>query len=158
MRHSGRVKLRNVLFPIWFLYLYPPLWLYVIPANFLIDSAVLLLAAHRLRLPEKKTLWKRCIVKLWAVGFAADFIGGALTLVLWMAQMGVVENGAALVLFPGTTLTAIPGTALAGFLIYVLNRKFTFRRTELTEQQVHKICLAMAVFTAPYLMLVPLYG
>lgn len=39
MRHSGRVKLRNVLFPIWFLYLYPPLWLYVIPANFLIDSA-----------------------------------------------------------------------------------------------------------------------
>ena len=158
MKPSRQVKLRNVLFPIWFLYVYPPLWLLVLPANFAIDSAVLLLAAHRLRLAGKAALWRRHILKLWLVGFAADVLGGALTFALWMALMSVVESGAVLMLFPGTTLTAIPGTALAGVLIYWMNRKFTFRRTELTAQQVHKLCLATAVFTAPYLMLVPIYG
>ena len=40
--------------------------------------AVLLAAAGWLRLQGKKELWKRSIVKVWLIGFAADFAGAAL--------------------------------------------------------------------------------
>lgn len=59
--------------------------------------------------------------------------------------------------FPGSTVFAIPGAALAGLLIYWFNCRLSFRRTGLPEQTAHKLCLALAVATAPYTMLIPLY-
>ena len=59
-------------------------------------------------------------------------------------------------LFPGATLYALPGVALAGVLLYWLNRLLSFRKTGLEKRQLHKLCLAIALFTAPYLMLIPL--
>ena len=59
--------------------------------------------------------------------------------------------------FPGSTVFAIPGAALAGLLIYWFNRRLSFRRTGLPAQTIHKLCLALAVATAPYTMLIPLY-
>ena len=47
--------------------------------------------------------------------------------------------------------------ALAGLLIYWFNRRLSFRRTGLPAQTIHKLCLALAVATAPYTMLIPLY-
>ena len=49
----------------------------------------------------------------------------------------------------------LPGIAVAGMLIYLLNRRFSFRRTALTAEQIHRLSLALAVFTAPYTMLIP---
>lgn len=59
--------------------------------------------------------------------------------------------------FPGSTVFAIPGAALAGLLIYWFNCRLSFRRTGLPAQTAHKLCLALAVATAPYTMLIPLY-
>ena len=62
------------------------------------------------------------------------------------------------ILFPGTTIISIPGVLLSGVLIYFFNRKLSFGRQELTAVQIHKLSLALAVFTAPYAMMIPLYG
>ena len=61
-------------------------------------------------------------------------------------------------LFPGTTLFAIPGVVLAGILIYLFNKRYAFTKCTLDETQIHKLSLALAVFTAPNAMLIPLYG
>ena len=39
------IKLYNVLFPFWMLILFPQMWWIVLPGNFIIDSAVLLISA-----------------------------------------------------------------------------------------------------------------
>ena len=51
-------KLYNVLFPLWMLMLFPQVWLIVLPGNFIIDSAVLLLTLLILKVGEKKKRYK----------------------------------------------------------------------------------------------------
>ena len=79
-RHT--IRLYNLIFPIWIFWMVPSLlWLLLLPANFLWDSLVLLAAAGWLRLQGKKELWKRSIVKVWLIGFAADFAGAGVSTV-----------------------------------------------------------------------------
>ena len=44
---KGRVKLYNVLFPVWMLMMFPGMWLIILPGNFIIDSLVLLITMKR---------------------------------------------------------------------------------------------------------------
>ncbi len=50
------------------------------------------------------------------------------------------------------TLAAI---AVAGVMIYIFNRFVSFRKLPLENKQKHLLALSMAVFTAPYLFLLP---
>lgn len=54
------IRLYNLLFPIWMFFIWPSvLWLILLPANFVIDSVVLLLAMYALRLENRLSLWKK---------------------------------------------------------------------------------------------------
>lgn len=102
---------------------------------------------------------KKSIVRIWLIGFLSDFIGATLIFVLMLASdwLKLPFN---LILFPATTIIAIPGVLLAGVLIFFLNKRFSFQKLqdELSGEQIHKLCLALAIFTAPYAMFIPLYG
>lgn len=152
-------KLYNLIFPIWFFWMIPSLaWLLILPANFLVDSLVLLVTAHFLRLEQGKRLWKKSILKIWLIGFASDFAGAVLCLIVMMVLGEFLDTHAFNpYFFPGATLHAIPGVLLAGVMIYFLNRKYSFRGFELPPEILHKLSLALAVLTAPYLMMIPLY-
>ena len=152
-------RLYNVMFPIWFFWLLPtPLWLFILPANFAIDSLVLYLAMRWHGLQSKLEIWKKSIWKIWVIGFLSDFIGALLIFGLYYLLAEVFSVSWNLILFPGTTMLSLPGAALAGVLIYFLNKRFSFRKCGLDPAQVHKLCFALAVFTAPYAMLIPIYG
>lgn len=145
------VKLYNVMFPIWFFFVYPTyLWFFILPANFAIDSLVLILALKFLKIDEKLKIWESAIFKIWGIGFLSDFIGAAITYPI--TTMVTSENFNP-TYFPAATIVTIPG-----ILIYFLNKKFSFRKTQLTPKQIHSISLAFAVFTAPYVMMIPIYG
>ena len=151
------IRLYNVMFPIWFLFLLPN-WghLLILPLNFGIDSLVLYLGARHQKLENKGSLWKKSILKIWLFGFLSDILGALLIvgLYFWLCEIPQWN----LILFPGTTLLSIPGVALSGVLIYIFNRKFSFRNTDLTPEQIHKLSLLLAIATAPYTMMIPLYG
>lgn len=149
-----QLRLYNVLFPIWMLFLWPGVWLILLPGNFLIDSLVLLLAMTALGYAGRKAVWKSAIFKVWGFGFAADLVGAGITLGLMLLLDRLVPQWNTF-LFPGGQLLVLPGIVIAGVLIYLLNRRFSFRRTALTAEQIHRLSLALAVFTAPYTMLIP---
>lgn len=166
------VRLYNIIFPLWLLLLFPVSWLAVLPANFLVDSLVLLAAAWLLKVPEKGLLYKRSILKVWGLGFAADLLGsGALLGVFLLASdLGATvsrsgddsfldgffeglmsawyKNPLSAVLVPGAVV-------LAGWLIYVFNKNVTFKKQPLEEPVKKRLALALAVFTAPYALLIP---
>ena len=155
------IRLYNVLFPIWFLFLFPQLWLIMLPVNFLVDSLVVFLSALRQKLEHPFTLWRKSILPVWIIGFVSDLIGAGLTVLLsygfgMLSRLGIETPN--LILFPGTTLISIPGLILAGILIYLLNLKFSFKESGLEPQQILKLCLHLALWTAPYTMLIPIYG
>ncbi len=157
-RRKHGARLYNVLFPVWMFYLFPTcLWLVILPANFAIDSLVLYLAMRQLGITERREIWRKSIFRIWAVGFLSDFLGALLTLGL-MLLIDAAHLSWDVYLFPGTTLLAIPGVILSGVLIYVLNKRYAFVKCMSDERQLHKLSLALAFFTAPYAMLIPLYG
>ena len=156
MKNHRSVRLYNVMFPIWFFFFFPIVWLLILPVNFLVDSLVVLLSAKRQKLEMPKSLWKKHILPVWGIGFLSDLIGAGLTFGLYLLFAEIFNLNVHL--FPGATLISIPGTIAAGVLIYFLNRKLTFRKSQLDPVAIHKLCLHLAILTAPYTMLIPLYG
>lgn len=112
--------------------------------------------AKCLRLEHKARLWKRSILPVWLLGFLCDFLGAGLVgLLIYLIEGGLSGDS---LFFPAATLYALPGVVLSGVLIYTLNRFLSFRKSGLEKGQLHKLCLSLAVFTAPYLMMIPIYG
>lgn len=148
------IRLYNVLFPIWMLFLWPSVWLIILPGNFIIDSLVLVIAMKALGYAGKKAVWKSAILPVWGIGFFSDLLGAGVTLGL-MALLNQLAPQWNIYLIPGGQLLVLPGILAAGVTIYFLNRRFSFRRTALSLEQVRRLSLALALLTAPYTMLIP---
>ena len=154
-------RLYNMLFPSWFLtigwpalvYWWPGLLL-VLGGNLALDSLVIFLAAACRKLPEKGKLWKKSILRVWLLGFVCDGAGALCTALLWALAQGAIGRHAPP---PFTFYTgAVPGISLSGVLLYWASRKVSFSLTGLQGKELHSMSLAIALGTAPYLMLLPL--
>ena len=71
------VKLYNVIFPIWLLWLFPVTWIVVLPGNFIVDLLVVVLTMKWLKITDIKRKTKSVVLKVWIFGFLADLIGTA---------------------------------------------------------------------------------
>ena len=65
-------KLYNVLFPLWMLMLFPQVWLIVLPGNFIIDSLVLIISLFVLKISDKKSKYKKYILKIYGFGMLSE--------------------------------------------------------------------------------------
>lgn len=148
-------RLYNIMFPIWMFFIIPTwLWLIILPVNFAVDSLVLLLAAKHYKIENRFGLWKNSILKIWIIGFLCDFVGAGLCLGILLTLSGIFNYDVG---YYGVFVIAIPAVILSGVLIYFVNRCISFRKTGIDKALVNKLCLALAIFTAPYTMLIPMY-
>ena len=147
------VKLYNVIMPIWLMFLYPTfLWFIILPLNFVIDSAVVLIVQRVRKIEQTRRVWQSSILKVWIFGFLSDFIGAGVVLLMEL----LFSDWIVTYRFPGVTLISIPGVIVAGVLIYLFNRYVSFRRCELDPKDVKALALTLALATAPYTMLIPI--
>ena len=157
MRREKDIKIYNILFPIWLFYFWPtPFWMLIAPINAAIDCLVLYLTERYYKIDYRWGIWSKCAWKVCVFGFLSDFIGAGLIFWIYYALGNLTSWDT--FHFPGTTLISIPGVILSGVLIYILNKKFSFSKTNLDGESVKKFALILAVFTATYPMLIPLYG
>ena len=162
MRTRRRPAFYNVMFPLWMLIWFPSwLWLLLIPANYLIDRLVLWWslgsAEDRQRFCRQHT-WKICLA-----GFASDFAGSLLLLGAYLS-LSSYDGGWAHDIIWGLgfnpfssvvgLLVTVAAIALSGMCIYALDLRI-IRKTGLSEDQSRHSALMLAVFTAPYLFLIP---
>ena len=150
------VKLYNVMFPIWFYFLFPQVWLIILVVNFIVDSLVVYCSAKRQQLPDSIAIWKKHILPVFLMGFVSDLIGAVLVFLVYLVYVAIwgLQNP---ILFPANLLISLPGVVLAGWMIYVLNKKMTFRESDLDSAVIHRFCLHLALWTAPYTMLIPAF-
>lgn len=140
-----QVKLYNVIFPFWMLLLFPVTRAIVLPGNFIIDSAVLLLGMLALKIDEKKQFYKKHVLWIFMFGLLADIIGSAYML-LMVAGFEIGRMG-------DEPYLTIPALIISAAMIFVLNYFVTFRKTEKVTRL--KLALTFAIATAPYTFLVP---
>ena len=86
----------NVIFPTWMLGLIPSvIWLIMIPANFIVDSLVIIGWTTVKKISDWKSVWSKSIWRLWIFGFIADFAAAGLLFALfylWMALSSITNQ------------------------------------------------------------------
>lgn len=158
------VRLYNVILPIWLLWIFPRVWLIVLPGNLVVDCLVLTLTLLVLKHQNKKAVVKKLWWKFWLLGFLADFMGVAFLLLVGMAAENVswLYDRVTPIFYnafktPAAFLVTLLGVGAAGVSIYVYDKPAMGSCGLLTERERHLIALTMAVVTAPWLFFVPLY-
>ncbi len=153
-------KLYNIIFPIYMLWLVPPIFFLFAALNFIIDSLVILAAEKALKIDEIFSKYKKVILKAWAFGFIADFIGALFLFgvsnlldhlkipITYHIAYNPFGNVYAF-------LVTILGILIASILIYVFDKKISFKKVEWSEREKKIMALVMAIATAPYLFLLP---
>ena len=85
------IKLYNLIFPMWGIYFYAILFPYffvlLLPANFIVDTVMLLLLFFLFKVPEKKELYRRGIWKAWGFGFLADFLAAGVLAISYICAV-----------------------------------------------------------------------
>ena len=159
------VQLYNVLLPIWLLWIFPQVWLIILPGNLVIDLLVLLIALAVLKRRDKGAIVKALWWKLWLLGFAADAVGvGWMVLGMFTAASGQgwwAENLTDITGSPFRTPLALAwtlaGVAIAGVCIYFFDKRAMKGCPLLAPRERHVAALLLAILTAPWLFLVPMY-
>lgn len=163
------VKLYNILLPIWILYFFPQVWFITLPGNLIIDCGVLLITLAVLKHTGKKAVLKQLRWKFWLLGFLADFMGALFLFGFWYLSLlpdpvgsWVDQVLSAAFLNPFRTLSGflytLSGVAIAGVCIYFFDKRAMRSCALLDERQRHIIALTMAIVTAPWTFLIPLYA
>jgi len=162
------VKLYNIIFPIWLLWLIPTTWIVVLPANFIIDLLLVVLTLKYLKVENIKPIAKSIIFKVWIFGFLADFIGTFLMLLSNIIDFDYntpigewwynnITN--AVSYNPFTSIYAILWVTvcvvITAILIYIFNYRLVLRKSSLEDSQKKKLALSLAIFTAPYTFFIP---
>lgn len=155
-------KMYNIIFPIWLILIIPPIVLLVIPSNFIIDSIVLILGFKMLKLTNWFDKYKKSIIKVWIIGFVVDIIGSLLLLLTqFMGSSGYLYENLVypLVWNPFESFLAVIYVlivvSICGLLIYIINYRFSFKKTDLDDKNKKTISLLLAIITAPYLFFLP---
>lgn len=162
--NTGSVKLCNVLFPIWILIFFPQVLAIVIPGNLIVDAAVLLIALAAMHHRAKGAVLRRCWWRVWLLGFAADLIGAAWMVLGWLLATWLPGGAETLgkIMYnpfghPAAFLWTAAGVAIAGWFIFLLDRRVFRSVPELTSRQSTRLALTFAIATAPWLFFLPLY-
>ena len=121
-----------------------------------------------LQIENRKENIKQVIWKTWIIGFVSDFIGGfgmytaALIDFDYNTPLGQwwYDNLTNPVMYhPFETIYGFLWTTMCvvitSVFIYFINKKWCLRKLEVSDMQKHKIALALAIFTAPYLFYLP---
>lgn len=165
---KNRTTLYNMIFPIWMLCFFPQTWIVVLPANFIIDFLVIALTMKHLKITEVFKKSKKVILKVWVMGFVAD-IFGALGMISTsgifsnnFSSFGVwwSRNMSNQILFstysnPLSFIIVCLCVVLSAFMIYIFNYNFCLKKIDISNAERKKLSISLAVFTAPYLFLVP---
>lgn len=168
-----QTRIYNVLFPIWIIWLFPQALVFFIPGNLIIDCAVLFFTLLALKHPRKGAVVKKLWWKFWLLGFAADLVGTAWMLLGWYVPLLIGQADTPFGAFwedamlsahmlnpwthPLTFAWTLGGVALAGVCIYFFDKRAMRKLDLLTQREKHVIALSMAIVTAPWLFLIPMY-
>ncbi len=158
-------KLYSLIFPVWAVILFPWLWFALLPVNFAIDSAFLILIYKIYKFDNIRKLYFKTVFKAWIFGILSS-LGGYLFMWLFFAISALFGNPeflsnicASISLNPFSNIfgliLVIIAIIISAIISYFLNIKLTFNTNGLPNRYKHRVATAFAFLTAPYTFLIP---
>lgn len=155
------IKLYNLIFPMYMLWVMPPIIFISAILNFIIDSVVILITKKVLKIENIFSKYKKVILKVWGFGFLADFIGA----LFLFGVSGLFDNLNIPIKYNidynpfgnvYALIITLLGILISGILIYIFNKKISFKNIDITERQKNILSVTLAIITSPYLFLLPI--
>lgn len=160
-------KLYNLIFPIYIVWLLPPIFLVIAVLDLIIDSLVVLITSKLLKLNKIFDIYKKTIFKIWSLGFVADFIG-AVFLFIMSFIFNSIETKTNLEIRYNIDydpfgniyafITTIIAVGISGALIFLFNNYIVFKKINISKKEKFVLSLSMAIFTMPYIFLCRILG
>lgn len=181
MKKSKNVVLyETITFPVWLLMFIPRAWLIIIPGLFIINSVFLLGLLWRFKKGGRKNLeltpelrgelfdsWKKCIFPVWIISFISCILSAGMLMMFtyipgilsgedsWWSRnvaRAISENPLSNFFAVIVTLCCI---AFAVYITYNLNRRVSFRKLALYDDELKRFSMWFSILTAPYVLLLP---
>ena len=161
----------DFIIPLWAFWAFPPCWIAIIPITAVLCSIVMYISMLRLKINNRlkilgktiiKVIFFRVLCDLIVVGFLLlletrqDFINPKSDFYHWYKNifLRALERNPFSNVFALLLLCSI--ILLLMILNYQLNKRFTFSKLDIEEENKKKLALAIATFTAPYIFLFPI--
>ena len=161
----------DLVIPFWVFWAFPPYWIVIIPITAILCSIVMYVALEKLKIKNYFRIFRKTIIKTTFLGFLCDYIVVVLIYTLesrlnyinpksdfyvWYKNifLRALERNPFLNVFALVVLCSI--ILLLRILNYQLNKRFTFSKLDIEEENKKKLALAIAIFTAPYIFLIPI--
>ena len=158
--------------PIWFFYINPIFWIVIIPITTILCSTVVYISTIYLKIYNPFRIFKKVIVKTTFFCFLCDIIVVGLVLLGTMATENLINPKSDFYnwykslrdsiyekpldnIFAILTLSVL--ILLSRIINYKLNKRYTFSKLDIEEENKKKLALAIAIFTAPYIFFFPFY-
>lgn len=165
LKKKKDIKLYNIMLPLWLLLFWPsPLWLVLIPINYIIDR--LILGWGLKGLENRGELCRKLTWKICLAGFLSDFIGAIVLFsvsflpdLIWESTSSFMENvsyGVGFNPFDSilSFLIVMLAIAVSGLAIYLIDKSI-LTKAGIDLERAKSAALKLALVTAPYLYLVP---
>ena len=157
--------------PLWVFWVMLICWIVIIPVTAILCSIVMYISMLRLKINNRlkilgktiiKVIFFRVLCDLIVVGFLLlletrqDFINPKSDFYHWYKNvfLRALERNPFSNIFALLLLCSI--ILLLMILNYKLNKRFTFSKLDIEEENKKKLALATAIFTAPYIFLFPI--
>lgn len=160
-------KLYNIIFPIWAFWIFPPLIIIALIGNYFIDSIVICLCYHIFKVGKITgrsglDFYKKSIIKVWLLGFLADFLGVIPLLLVFVFDIfSVPDEITRAVMYTSlynnswAFISVIACMILTSILIYLLNYYIGLKKIVENRVARIKVSLTIAVITCPWVYLMP---
>ena len=161
----------DFIIPLWAFWAFPPCWIAIIPITAILCSIVMYLSLRYLKINNRSKILRKTIIKSTFFSFLCDYIVVVLIYTLESGQdfinpksdfyhwyknifLRALERNPFSNVFALLVLCSI--IILLRIINYKLNKRFTFSKLDIEEENKKKLALATAIFTAPYIFLIPL--
>jgi len=148
-------RLNNVVFPLWFmLLLIPPFLFLFIFGNFIIDSLVVIISLKLLKHEFKIKNIILTILVIWIIGYIYDFVGSLI--IFYLKKIGIInlynafENILILLIYILIIL-------FVGLLIGIIDYFILYRKIK-DKNKARTVSIALGIITAPWFFCFQLIG
>ncbi len=158
-------KLYNLIFPIWLFLFFPPIILFTLAGNFLIDSLVIIASYFLFKAGEGLSclaFYKKTILKVWLFGFLADLIGAGLLFACISLQditglSDAVIQGISFDPFSNVLalILVLVAMTISSLCILFFNHRFTYNKLIKDELIRWQVAIFIAITTLPWTFLLP---
>ena len=168
----GEFKLLGDIIPIWFFWIIPLCWPIIILVSTVFYSIVMYIFMLCLKIDNPLKKIRKIVIRITLFGFLCDLLFGGFLFLLelvvenfvsksdffyWYKNffLGAFNSNPYKLIF--SVLTMCIPMVLLRILNYKLNKRYTFSKLDIDEENKKNLALDLAIFTAPYIFFFPIY-